>query len=141
LLGALLFGFRLAAGARAQAAAGDEAAFAAGTLARVLDALGASHAPDDTHLTITVPEFVENGAVVPVEVTSHLPGAQSIYIISESNPFPLLAHFSFPDGTEPFIATRIKVAQSCNLYAVVNAGGQIYTAVKPTRVSIGGCGA
>lgn len=140
-VGALLFGYGLASSERAQAAAGDEAAFAAGTLARVLEVLGATSTADGTHLTITVPGFVENGAIVPVEVESHLPGPQSIYIISESNPYPLVAHVSFPDGTEPFIATRIKVAQSCNLYAVVNAGGQIYTAVAPTKVSIGGCGA
>ena len=140
-LGALLFGCGLATSERAQAASGAEAAFAAGTLARVLEALGATPTADATHLTMTVPGFVENGAIVPVEVTSHLPGPQSIYIISESNPYPLIAHVSFPEGTEPFIATRIKVAQSCNLYAVVNAGGQVYTAVAPTRVSVGGCGA
>lgn len=140
-MSALLFGYRLASGERAQAAAGDERAFAAGTLAQVLDALGATPTAEGTRLTITVPGFVENGAIVPVEVASQLPGPQSIYIISESNPYPLVAQVSFPDGTEPFIATRIKVAQSCNLYAVVNAGGQIYTAVAPTRVSIGGCGA
>jgi sulfur-oxidizing protein SoxY len=140
-MGALLFGYGLASGERAQAAVGDERAFAAGTLAQVLEALGATPAADGTHLTMTVPGFVENGAIVPVEVSSRLPGPQSIYIISESNPYPLVAHVSFPDGTEPFIATRIKVAQSCNLYAVVNAGGQIYTAVAATKVSIGGCGA
>jgi sulfur-oxidizing protein SoxY len=140
-MSALLFGYGLASGEWAQAAADDEAAFAAGTLARVLEALGAKATADGTQLTITAPGFVENGAIVPVEVASHLPGPQSIYIISESNPYPLVAHVSFPEGTEPFIATRIKVAKSCNLYAVVNAGGQVYTAVAPTRVSIGGCGA
>jgi sulfur-oxidizing protein SoxY len=140
-MSALLFGSVIAVGERAQAASGDERAFAAGTLAQVLEALGATPVADGAHLTITVPGFVENGAIVPVEVASQLPGPQSIYIISESNPYPLVAHVSFPDGTEPFIATRIKVAQSCNLYAVVNAGGQVYTAAAPTRVSIGGCGA
>jgi sulfur-oxidizing protein SoxY len=140
-MGALLFGCSVAPGEPAPSTLGDERAFAAGTLARVLEALGASTIADDTHLAITVPDFVEDGAIVPVEVVSHLPGPQSIYLIAEANPFPLLAHVAFPDGTEPFIATRVKVAQSCDLYAVVNAGGQIYTAVKPTRVSIGGCGA
>jgi len=140
-MSALLFGSVIAVGERAQAASGDERAFAAGTLAQVLEALGATPVADGAHLTITVPGFVENGAIVPVEVASQLPGPQSIYIISESNPYPLVAHVSFPDGTEPFIATRIKVAQSCNLYAVVNAGGQVYTAAALARVSIGGCGA
>ncbi len=140
-LGAVLLGCSLGTRVQAQAAAGDEAAFLAGTLTQVLQILGATPAAEGTHLTLSVPGFVENGAIVPVEVTSHLPGPQSIYIISESNPFPLVAQVLFPDGTEPYLATRIKVAQSCNLYAVVNAGGRTYTAVAATKVSIGGCGA
>jgi sulfur-oxidizing protein SoxY len=140
-MAALLSGYAVASAEQVHAATGDEAAFAAGTLAQVLQVLGATATADGTHLTINVPGFVENGAIVPVEVASHLSGPQSIYIISESNPYPLVAHVSFPDGTEPFIATRIKVAKSCDLYAVVNAGGQIYTAVAAIKVSVGGCGA
>ena len=78
--------------------------------------------------------------VVPVEVTSHLPDAQSIYLISESNPFPLVARLDFPEGTVPYVATRIKVAQSCNIYAVVRTGNQLVWTSKATQVTIGGCG-
>jgi len=77
---------------------------------------------------------------VPVEVTSHLAGAQTLYVIAEANPYPMVARFNVPEGTDPYLATRIKVAQSCNIYAVVRSGEQLYWAAKATQVTIGGCG-
>jgi sulfur-oxidizing protein SoxY len=130
---------RGAAQAAGEQAAGEDAAFAAGSLAEVLRALGGQPAAGP-QVSVAVPDLVENGAVVPVEVTSHLPGAQSIYIVSESNPLPLIARLYFPDGTPPYFATRIKVAKSCNIYAVVRAGDQLVWASKGTQVTVGGCG-
>jgi sulfur-oxidizing protein SoxY len=124
----------------AQAGSDESAAFAAGTLAKVLAALDARPETNDS-IHLSVPDFVENGAVVPIEVTSTLPGAQQLYIISEANPFPLVAKFSFPEGTEPYVSTRIKVASSCNIYAVVKSQDRYYSAMKLTQVTVGGCGA
>jgi sulfur-oxidizing protein SoxY len=137
LLGAaLLPGLRL----RAESVAATKPAFGAGSLAEVLSLLDAHPVPSDA-IFLDVPDFVENGALVPVEITSRLPGAQDIYIISASNPFPLVARFSVPDGTEAFVATRIKVASSCNIYALVHSNGQFLSATKATTVTVGGCGA
>jgi sulfur-oxidizing protein SoxY len=142
-----LFGMLLVGGALlplpaawADAGSDETAAFAAGTLAKVLAALGARPEANDA-IQLSVPDFVENGAVVPVEVTSTLSGAQQLYIISEANPFPLVAKFGFPEGTEPYVSTRIKVASSCNIYAVVKSQDRYYSAVKATQVTVGGCGA
>jgi sulfur-oxidizing protein SoxY len=118
----------------------ESAAFAAGTLARVLAALGAQPNASDA-LKLSVPDYVENGAVVPVELVSTLTGPQDFYIISEANPFPLVAKFSFPEGTEPYVSTRIKVASSCNITALVKSQDRYYSAVKATQVTVGGCGA
>jgi sulfur-oxidizing protein SoxY len=120
-------------------AAGDEFAFAAGSLEDVLSALGGQPA-SAPEITLAVPDLVENGALVPVQVSSLLPGPQAIYIVSESNPYPLVARFSIPDGTDAFVATRIKVAASCNVYAVIKSGERLYWAAKHTQVTIGGCG-
>jgi sulfur-oxidizing protein SoxY len=123
-----------------RASAADEArAFAAGTLDDVIGALGGQPA-DSPQLSIAVPEFVENGALVPVEIESRLPGAQTIFVVSESNPYPLVARFSIPEGTEPFVSTRIKVGASCRVFAIVRAGADLYWASRPTRVTVGGCG-
>jgi sulfur-oxidizing protein SoxY len=120
--------------------ADEGAAFAAGSLEEVLTALGATRA-ESAQLDLTVPDLTENGAVVPVEIVSRITGPQDIYIIVQDNPFPLVARFVIPDGTEPFVATRIKVAQSCDIHVLVQAGGRFYAASKPTKVTLGGCGA
>ncbi len=115
-------------------------AFGAGSLAEVLRRLDANPTPSDD-ISLSVPDVVEDGAMVPVEITSRLPGAQEIYIISESNPFPLVARFSVPDGTDAFVSTRIKVASSGRVHALVHCDGRFLSAVKATTVTVGGCGA
>jgi sulfur-oxidizing protein SoxY len=114
-------------------------AFASGSLEAALRALGAT-LDASSEIGLAVPDFVENGAVVPVEVTSQLAGPQTIFVLSEANPFPLVVRFVVPDGTLPYVSTRIKVAKSCNIYALVLADGRYYSAVKATTVTVGGCG-
>jgi len=115
-------------------------AFGAGSLTEALRLLDADPTPS-ADIMLNVPDFVENGAMVPVEVLSRLPGVQDIYILSESNPFPLVARFSVPEDTEAFVSLRIKVASSCNIHALVHSAGRFFSAVKATTVTVGGCGA
>lgn len=138
-LSAALLAYGLVPQAPIFAAENPALAFGAGSLEGALSALGAKLDPSE-RVALTVPDFVENGSMVPVEVTSQLSGAQTVFVFSEANPFPLIARFSIPEGTQPFIATRIKVAESCNIFALVHAGGRYYSAVKSTRVTVGGCG-
>jgi sulfur-oxidizing protein SoxY len=140
LVGALLIAYGGVTISRARADRNDALAFASGSLDDVLKALDAAPLPDP-QISLVVPDLVENGAVVPVEVTSRLPGPQSIFVISEANPFPLVVRFFIPEGTDPFVATRIKVARSCNIYALVEADGRFHSAMKATQVTRGGCGA
>ena len=122
-----------------QAMAAEASGFDAKTLAEALKSLG-SAPTDSKEITITSPDIAENGAVVPVAVTSRLPKTQEIYILVEKNPNPLTASFTIPDGTEPFVSTRTKMGQSTNVYAVVKADGKLYSTVKETKVTLGGCG-
>ncbi len=139
LIGAALVASGLLPWPAARAAQNDALAFGSGSLEGALRALGAV-LDSSTKIQLAVPNFVENGSVVPVEVTTQLPGSQTIFVFSEANPFPLVARFSVPEGTEPYVSTRIKVAQSCNIYALVEADGRYYSAVKSTTVTVGGCG-
>ena len=43
-------------------------------------------------------------------------------------------------GTLPSVMTRVKVAQTCNLTAVVRANGKNYSVSRETKVTLGGCG-
>ena len=98
-------------------------------------------APEDSdQILLETPDIAENGAVVPVEVTSSIPGTTRISIAIEMNPNPLAAVFAIPEGTEAYVATRIKVAQTCMIYAVVEAQGKLYKAGRETKVTLGGCG-
>jgi sulfur-oxidizing protein SoxY len=122
-----------------QALAAEASGFDAKTLGEALKSLGSAPA-DSKEVSITSPDIAENGAVVPVAVTSRLPKTQEIYILVEKNPNPLTASFTIPDGTEPFVSTRVKMGQSSNIYAVVKADGKLYSTVKETKVTLGGCG-
>ena len=45
-----------------------------------------------------------------------------------------------PEGTDPFVNTRVKLAESSKVYALVKADGKYYYAAKEVKVTIGGCG-
>jgi len=89
---------------------------------------------------VSTPDIAENGAVVPVGVTSTVPKTESIAILVEKNPNMLAAVFDIPAGTDPSLSTRIKMGQSSNVYALVKAEGKYYVASKEIKVTLGGCG-
>ena len=134
---AALVGCGLISAGQAQAAV-DNAAFEAKTLADALKLLGS--AADSKELSISSPDIAENGAVVPVSVTSKMANTQEIYILVEKNPQPLAATFTIPEGTDAFVSTRVKMGQSTNVVAIVKADGKLYSTTKETKVTLGGCG-
>lgn len=105
-----------------------------------LKSLGASNLIDSRDITITAPDIAENGAIVPIAVTSKIANTQSIAILSEKNPFPLAASFDIMGGGEGYVSTRVKMGQTSNVRAIVKADGKFYTAVKEVKVTVGGCG-
>jgi len=82
----------------------------------------------------------ENGAVVPFTVTSKLPKTESIALLVEKNPNILAANFFIPEGTEPWVNTRIKMGQTSHVIALVKADGKYYYTSKEVKVTLGGCG-
>jgi sulfur-oxidizing protein SoxY len=126
--------------ARAQQTAWNKAAFEAKTTDETVKALGGASAAQSGDITITAPDIAENGAVVPVGVISKIPNTQGVYILVEKNPNALAAGFTIPAGTEPNVATRIKMGQTSNVHAVVKADNKFYVATKEVKVTLGGCG-
>ena len=115
-------------------------AFEAKNVGDAMKGMGATSPADSKDITIKAPDIAENGAVVPVEVTSGIAGTTAIAIISEKNATPLVADFDLSNGAQGFISTRIKMGQTSLVRAVVTAGGKTYTAAKEVKVTIGGCG-
>ncbi len=116
-------------------------AFSARDVSTALNAaLGSdSHTPSDA-IKLKAPDIAENGAVVPVTVSSTLPDVESITIIATANPTPLTSTYELPKGTEAFISTRIKMGKTADVLAVVKSNGQLFSASKEVKVTIGGCG-
>ena len=119
-------------------ALGHDDLFTATTLDDALAALGSTPI-DDASVELILPGVVEDGAVVPVTVSSTLEDVEEIYVLVASNPYPVAVRFEIPDGTEPFVSIRLKLAQTGAVYAVVRANGRLYSRVAETRVTVGGC--
>ena len=127
--------------ANAQAAAWNKAAFETHSLDETMKALGGVAPAQSKDIAfVSTPDIAENGAVVPIGVTSSIPKTESIAILIEKNPNMLAAVFDVPVGTEPAITTRVKMGQSSNVYALVKADGKYYVASKEIKVTLGGCG-
>ena len=129
----------LLASARAFAA-WNKSGFEAKAANEAIKNLGAANLIESKDIAIVVPDIAENGAVVPVAVTSKIPNTQSISIVAEKNPFPLAATFDIANGADSYASVRIKMGQTSNVRAVVKADGKFFTASKEVKVTIGGCG-
>ena len=95
---------------------------------------------DSTAIKIKAPDIAENGAVVPISVSSDINSIESISVLVSKNATPLVANFNFSDTTEAFVSTRIKMGKSSDVVAIVKADGKLYRAKTEVKVTIGGCG-
>jgi len=118
----------------------NKAAFEAKDMASAVAGVGGGGAADSAQITVKAPDIAENGAVVPVEVISAIPGTERIIILAEKNGFPLIADFGLSNGAQGYVSTRVKMGATSNVRAIVKAGGKTYTAAKEVKVTIGGCG-
>ena len=91
-------------------------------------------------IIVKVPDIAENGAVVPVTISSTIANVTSIAIIIEKNGTPLAANFKLSATAIADISTRCKMGKTTNVIALVEADGKLYKAHKEVKVTIGGCG-
>ena len=119
----------------------NKTAFEAKNVADALKALGAGAPAESKDVTIGGPDIAENGAVVPLTASTSLPGAKQMLILVEKNPSALIAVFNVTDSVEANFATRAKMGQSSDVYAVaIMADGKVLFAKKEVKVTLGGCG-
>jgi sulfur-oxidizing protein SoxY len=102
--------------------------------------MGSSELTASGDISIKAPPIAENGAVVNIAVSTTLKNVDSISILVEKNASPLTSSFNLAPVTEPFIKTRVKVAKTSSVIAVVKSGGKLYSAGREVKVTIGGCG-
>ena len=119
----------------------NKVAFEAKNLAEVLKAVGAGAPVESKDVTIGGPDIAENGAVVPLTASTTLSGVKQMLILVEKNPAAMIAMFNVTDSVEANFATRAKMGQSSDVYAVaVMADGKTFFAKKEVKVTLGGCG-
>ena len=119
----------------------NKLAFESKSLAEVLKAVGGGAPVESKDVTIGGPDIAENGAVVPLTASTTLAGVKQMLILVEKNPAALIAMFNVTDSVEANFATRAKMGQSSDVYAVaVMADGKALFAKKEVKVTLGGCG-
>lgn len=119
----------------------NKAAFDAKAIADALKGIGATAFEESDRFVLNPLEIAENGAIVPLEIASQIPGTEAIYILVDKNPQPLTAVFEFANGAEAFVSTRIKMAETSKIRIVARARGKFYATMREVKVTIGGCGA
>jgi sulfur-oxidizing protein SoxY len=121
-------------------AAWNEQAFGAKTAADALKNIGATAAAPSKDILIEAPQIAENGAVVPIEISSSIPGTTSIAVVIEKNPFPLAGKFDFKENALPFVKLNVKMGETSDVRVVAVAGGKQFVATREIKVTIRGCG-
>ena len=95
---------------------------------------------DSEDIHIALPEVAENGAVVPITISSDLEKISYIHIWAEKNPTPLVAEFALDEAVAPFLTARIKMAESCHVIVIAQQGERLLRKQQWVKVMQGGCG-
>ena len=141
LAAALATGVLKPTGAWAAANEWNKAAFDAKTVADAVKAMGGAAPVESKDVTITGPDIAENGAVVPFGASTSLPNVKRVLLLVEKNPSALVAMFNVSPDVEVNFATRAKMGQSSDVYAVaITNDGKAFFAKKEVKVTLGGCG-
>ncbi len=135
-----LFSLLVLAPISALAAVWNKAAFETAILNEATGNLNIVNALPSQDIQITAPDRAENGAIVQVEIKSNIANTESIAILVEKNPTPLIATFKFSNGAEPYVVTRIKMADTSDIKVIVKAGDQYFTNARNVVVLENGCG-
>jgi len=101
---------------------------------------GTTKIEKSSKITIKMAKIAQNGSQVPITVSTSIPDATSITLLARDNPIPLIASFSIFPGTLPNFSTRIRLAKSTEVFAVVKTETQLFKTSKKVNVTVGGCG-
>lgn len=104
------------------------------------EALGTTDLKDG-HVSLDTPTIAENGAVVPITLSSDRDDVESMHVFVEDNPAPYVARFHVEKAPKKEASVRIKMGETSNVIAVAKTSdGTCYQTRNEVRVTIGGCG-
>lgn len=115
--------------------------FATQTFDQVLEALSLGQTPIySDRLQIQLPENAEDGASVPMQIQTDMANVSSIRVLVEKNPTPLILQWHVQAGVMPFLSSRIKMAESCYVWLIIEADGVCWFNKRWVNVMKAGCG-
>jgi sulfur-oxidizing protein SoxY len=124
-----------------------EPALAANDSADLIKAFTGGKTPVEGKVKLDLPEIAENGNTVPMTVSVDSPMTEQSYVaavlvVGDGNPNAGMATFHFSPASGVAEAnTRIRLATTQNVIAIAKMNdGSVFTASKPVKVTIGGCG-
>ena len=122
-------------------AAYNKAAFDSKSVNEAIKLQGGGNLIESKEVLLIAPDYAENGAAVPLGVSTGLSGVRKILILVEKNPASLAASFEVSESIEANFSTRIKMNQTSDVFAVaVMADGRALFSKKEVKVTIGSCG-
>ena len=122
-------------------AALNKSAFEAKAIQDAVKAAGGASLIESKDVSLTAPDIAENGAVVPMGISTALTGVKHLLLLVEKNPLALVAIFQSNESLENNFLTRAKMGQTSDVYAVaIMADGKALWAKKEVKVTLGGCG-
>ena len=96
-------------------------------------------ATTQSDVKLKAPAIADNGAVVPITVSTKLK-ASRVAIFQSANPESTVAVFTVVPGSLPEYSVRIKLAQTGTVKVVAEVDGKLYSASAVVKVTAGGCG-
>jgi sulfur-oxidizing protein SoxY len=98
-------------------------------------------------ISLDLPEIAENGNTVPYTVRVESPMTSSDYVkavhlLAPANPHPQISSFFFtPQSGKAAVSGRMRLAQTQEVLVFAEmSDGKLYTARRPVKVTVGGCG-
>ena len=95
---------------------------------------------DSSDIKLKIPDIAENGAVVPVSISTSIAGVEAIYVVIDENPNPLSSSFELSPTSPADISVRVKMGKSSMVRALVKTSDKVYMRGQEVKVTIGGCG-
>jgi len=102
---------------------------------------GKTDTTSDDKAKLKAPDIAENGAAVPITVSTSIENPKTMAVLIDGNPQPLAVAWEIPEGTIPTFSTRIKMRKTGTVTLVVeDQAGMLHTSAKQVKVTVGGCG-
>ncbi len=115
------------------------AAWSATKVDQAIKELFGTSTTTESGVKIKAPAIAENGAVIPITVSSKL-NAKTVALFQDANPEATVAVFTVPANGIVNYSVRIRMGQTGTVTVVADVDGTLHSAKTLVKVTAGGCG-